>query len=198
MRCGPSCRRPARCCPRCRCLATSSSRSGAACMHLLCVCVRACRGCGSRPAALHIFSSWPAAILSPCLPACRLPAHLPAGPPVPCSELCSFLDIDGARGDITINKAVRALVAYEGRKEAGLEDLERIAPMVLNHRCVGGWGGVGEPSPEAVLSRPDVSTRLQSGPTGSARPPWTHSLTFFLSFPTASPLQAAQGPPGRD
>jgi hypothetical protein len=70
-----------------------------------------------------------------------LPAHLPAGPPAPCSELCSFLDIDGVRGDITINKAVRALVAYEGRKEAGLEDLERIAPMVLNHRCGGGGGG---------------------------------------------------------
>lgn len=50
------------------------------------------------------------------------------------SELCSNLEIDGVRGDITINKAVRALVAFEGRKEATIEDVERIAPMVLNHR----------------------------------------------------------------
>lgn len=50
------------------------------------------------------------------------------------SELCSFLDIDGVRGDITINKAVQALVAFEGRTAATKEDLERIAPLVLNHR----------------------------------------------------------------
>ncbi|EFN57265.1 hypothetical protein CHLNCDRAFT_143829 [Chlorella variabilis] len=49
-------------------------------------------------------------------------------------KLCSFLDIDGVRGDITINKAVQALVAFEGRTAATKEDLERIAPLVLNHR----------------------------------------------------------------
>lgn len=50
------------------------------------------------------------------------------------SELCSFLDIDGVRGDITTNKAVRAFCAFEGRTQATKEDLERIAPLVLNHR----------------------------------------------------------------
>ncbi|PSC73125.1 magnesium chelatase ATPase subunit I [Micractinium conductrix] len=50
------------------------------------------------------------------------------------SELCSFLEIDGVRGDITINKAVRAFVAFEGRTQAAEADLERIAPIVLNHR----------------------------------------------------------------
>ncbi|KAL4434009.1 hypothetical protein ABPG75_000450 [Micractinium tetrahymenae] len=50
------------------------------------------------------------------------------------SELCSFLDIDGVRGDIVTNKAVKAFCAYEGRTQATKEDLERIAPLVLNHR----------------------------------------------------------------
>ena len=62
------------------------------------------------------------------------PPPTPRLPP-PRSELCSFLDIDGVRGDITINKAVRAFVAFEGRTRATTEDLERIAPLVLNHRC---------------------------------------------------------------
>jgi len=69
------------------------------------------------------------------LHACLVPAPLTycnAFPP--CSELCSFLEIDGVRGDITINKAVRAFVAFEGRNKATKEDLERIAPLVLNHR----------------------------------------------------------------
>lgn len=67
-----------------------------------------------------------------CLP-CLVPtSHVPHRSC--CSELCSFLDIDGVRGDITTNKAVRAFVAFEGRTKATKEDLERIAPLVLNHR----------------------------------------------------------------
>ncbi|KAI3434724.1 hypothetical protein D9Q98_002785 [Chlorella vulgaris] len=50
------------------------------------------------------------------------------------SELCSYLDIDGVRGDITTNKGVRAFCAFEGRTTATKADLERIAPLVLNHR----------------------------------------------------------------
>lgn len=39
------------------------------------------------------------------------------------------------RGDITTNKALRAFCAYEGRTTATEADLERVAPLVLNHRC---------------------------------------------------------------
>lgn len=66
------------------------------------------------------------------------------------SDMCSRLEVDGLRGDIVINRAVKALVAWEGRKEVTVEDVERIIPSCLNHRCaqvaacvlsgrVGGW-----------------------------------------------------------
>ena len=72
-----------------------------------------------------------------------LPSHAPPHPhphphpntPLPPpSELCSYLDIDGVRGDITINRAVLAFAALEGRPAVSKEDLERVAPIVLNHR----------------------------------------------------------------
>lgn len=50
------------------------------------------------------------------------------------SEICSRLEVDGLRGDIVINRACKALVAYEGRKEVTLADVERLVGVCLNHR----------------------------------------------------------------
>ena len=50
------------------------------------------------------------------------------------SEMCSLLDIDGIRGDIVLNRAVRAYVALDGRKEVEAADVGRVAGMCLNHR----------------------------------------------------------------
>lgn len=50
------------------------------------------------------------------------------------SELCSLIDVDGLRGDIVINRTVSAYVAFEGRTEVTIEDVQRIAPLCLNHR----------------------------------------------------------------
>ncbi|KFM23811.1 Magnesium-chelatase subunit ChlI [Auxenochlorella protothecoides] len=50
------------------------------------------------------------------------------------SELCSLLDTDGIRGDIVLNRAVRAAVALQGRKEVVLEDVVPLASMALSHR----------------------------------------------------------------
>ena len=50
------------------------------------------------------------------------------------SEMCSLLDIDGIRGDIVTNRAVRAYVALDGRTEVTLDDVKRVAAMCLNHR----------------------------------------------------------------
>ena len=50
------------------------------------------------------------------------------------SELCSLIDVDGLRGDIVINRTVTAYVAFEGRTEVTVEDVQRIAPLCLNHR----------------------------------------------------------------
>jgi magnesium chelatase subunit I len=50
------------------------------------------------------------------------------------SQLCSELDVDGLRGDIVTNRAAKALAAYEGRNEATLDDIKRVATLCLRHR----------------------------------------------------------------
>ncbi|KXZ56004.1 hypothetical protein GPECTOR_2g1556 [Gonium pectorale] len=50
------------------------------------------------------------------------------------SDICSRLDVDGLRGDIVINRAAKALVAFEGRSEVTVKDVERIISSCLNHR----------------------------------------------------------------
>ena len=50
------------------------------------------------------------------------------------SEICSLLDIDGIRGDITVNRAARALAAYEGAEEVTLQHVQRVLGLSLNHR----------------------------------------------------------------
>ena len=50
------------------------------------------------------------------------------------SQLCAELDVDGLRGDIVINRAARALVAFEDRLQVTLEDVKCIAPLCLRHR----------------------------------------------------------------
>lgn len=51
------------------------------------------------------------------------------------SEICSLLDVDGIRGDITTNKAARALAAYEGETTVTLDHVRRVIGLCLNHRC---------------------------------------------------------------
>jgi len=50
------------------------------------------------------------------------------------STLCSNLKVDGLRGDIVLNRAARALVAFEGREEVSEEDVRRVAVSCLQHR----------------------------------------------------------------
>ncbi len=50
------------------------------------------------------------------------------------SEVCAELDVDGLRGDIVINRAAKALAAYEGRSEATPEDIRRVIVLCLRHR----------------------------------------------------------------
>lgn len=50
------------------------------------------------------------------------------------SDICSRLDVDGLRGDIVINRAAKALVAFEGRTEVTTNDVERVISGCLNHR----------------------------------------------------------------
>ena len=52
------------------------------------------------------------------------------------SEICSLLDVDGIRGDITTNKAARALAAYRGDAAVTLEHVRAVIGLCLNHRSV--------------------------------------------------------------
>ena len=50
------------------------------------------------------------------------------------ATLCSELQVDGHRGELTIMRAARALAAFAGRKSASEEDVRRVAKMSLRHR----------------------------------------------------------------
>ncbi len=50
------------------------------------------------------------------------------------SQVCSELDVDGLRGDIVTNRAAKALAAFEGRKEATVDDIKRVITLCLRHR----------------------------------------------------------------
>ncbi|EIE25814.1 magnesium-chelatase subunit [Coccomyxa subellipsoidea C-169] len=50
------------------------------------------------------------------------------------SEICSLLDVDGIRGDITTNKAARALAAFESKDTVTIDHVRRVIGLCLNHR----------------------------------------------------------------
>ena len=60
--------------------------------------------------------------------------RMPADVRLKISEICSLLDVDGIRGDIVTNRAAKALVAFEGREEVSLSDVEKVIELCLNHR----------------------------------------------------------------
>lgn len=50
------------------------------------------------------------------------------------ANLCSELNVDGHRGELTIARSARALAAFEGRKAVSEEDIRRVVVMSLSHR----------------------------------------------------------------
>ena len=50
------------------------------------------------------------------------------------AEICLLLKIEGHRGELTIARAARALAAFEGRTEATIDDIRRVATISLRHR----------------------------------------------------------------
>ena len=51
-----------------------------------------------------------------------------------CAELCLALGADGLRGELTLLRASRALVAYEGQTSIQRAHLKAVAPLALSHR----------------------------------------------------------------
>ncbi len=50
------------------------------------------------------------------------------------ARLCAQVGAEGLRADLVICRAAAALAAWEGRAEAGLGDVRRVAPLALAHR----------------------------------------------------------------
>ncbi|HUE80955.1 MAG TPA: magnesium chelatase ATPase subunit I [Pyrinomonadaceae bacterium] len=50
------------------------------------------------------------------------------------ARLCSELNVDGHRGELTIMRAARALAAFRGRKEVKPEDVKAVTVMAVGHR----------------------------------------------------------------
>ncbi len=50
------------------------------------------------------------------------------------AELCMKLNVDGHRGELTLARAACALAALEGRTQATLDDVRRVAVPALRHR----------------------------------------------------------------
>jgi magnesium chelatase subunit I len=50
------------------------------------------------------------------------------------SQVCAEADVDGLRGDLVINRAAKALAAFEGRTEVTVDDIRRVVVLCLRHR----------------------------------------------------------------
>lgn len=50
------------------------------------------------------------------------------------ANICSALETDGSRGELTLMRAARAVAALEEKSAATLDHLRQIAPMALGHR----------------------------------------------------------------
>lgn len=50
------------------------------------------------------------------------------------SKVCSELDVDGLRGDIVTNRAVKAFAALENRTQVTVDDIAKVITLCLRHR----------------------------------------------------------------
>nr|YP_009511596.1 Mg chelatase subunit e [Melanthalia intermedia]AXI97473.1 Mg chelatase subunit e [Melanthalia intermedia] len=50
------------------------------------------------------------------------------------SEVCGALNVDGLRGDIVINRAAKALAAYNNKNQVGAKDVKKVITLCLRHR----------------------------------------------------------------
>jgi magnesium chelatase subunit D len=62
------------------------------------------------------------------------PAMVPEALQVAISQLCVAVGTEGLRADIVLSRAAAAYAGWEGRTEATVDDVKRVAPLVLAHR----------------------------------------------------------------
>jgi magnesium chelatase subunit D len=61
-------------------------------------------------------------------------ANVPDALMVRIGAVCAAAGVDGLRADLVISRAAAGLAAWEGRYEASVDDVRRVAPMALAHR----------------------------------------------------------------
>jgi len=64
------------------------------------------------------------------------------------AEICRRNRVAGHRADLAIDRAARALAAWEGRDSVSLDDIVRVAPFALLHRMRGASPDLPPPPPE--------------------------------------------------
>ena len=62
------------------------------------------------------------------------PGAVPAALLNDIGRLCASVGAEGLRADLTIARAAAALAGWDGREEATIDDVRRVAPMALAHR----------------------------------------------------------------
>lgn len=96
----------------------------------------------------------------------RLGAARPA--PVPpelvdtVSALCASVGAEGLRADLVITRAAAAVAGWEGRSEATVDDVRRVAPLALAHRRR------RSPFDEPGISQDQIDEALAGGEEGRA------------------------------
>lgn len=45
-----------------------------------------------------------------------------------------MLGVEGLRGDLVVNRAASAMVAFRGRTEVAVDDVDEVLLMCMNHR----------------------------------------------------------------
>jgi len=84
-------------------------------------------------------------------------AHVPPELLLKISQLCVAVGCEGLRSDLVIARAAAALAGWEGRGEATVDDVRRVAPLALAHRrhhSPFSDAGVGQDEIDRALSEP--------------------------------------------
>jgi magnesium chelatase subunit D len=91
------------------------------------------------------------------------------------SALCAAVGAEGLRADIVICRAAAALAAWEGRGEAGIDDVRRVAPLALAHRRRRSPlddPGIDQDEIDRALDQPDPESSDDGGtPPGGQQDP---------------------------
>jgi magnesium chelatase subunit D len=87
------------------------------------------------------------------------------------SHLCVAVGAEGLRADITMSRAAAAFAAWEGRTIATVEDVRRVAPLVLSHRRRRqpfDDPGIGQDEIESALDQQPAEGSTQDAPTNGS------------------------------